>query len=159
VFPIASISSWPRKPRNWTTFQAPWEPIALLVGRVYCSKDSRPRRHDNSWTSCGASSRARQATHAVVRFATSTGRSESHWALTLTVCSASLIPGVYADESMSAKGERISRLHAGVRHRKDRHPHRSGNPATAGSFSRSRPVRATADGPIREGRAGPIAVS
>jgi hypothetical protein len=56
---------------------------------------------------------------------------------------------------MFAKAKRIFLSRCGFRHGPKRHPHRSGNPATAGSFSRSRPVRATADGLIRRAPAGP----
>ena len=74
---------------NWTTFQVPWESIAATcLGPSIARRTVESRPLGTSWISSRSSSRARSARGPpVVSFATSTGRSESHQASTLTCCS------------------------------------------------------------------------
>ena len=59
---IASTSTWPRKPRNWTTFQVPWESIeATCLGASIARRTVESRALGTSWTSSRSSSRARSA--------------------------------------------------------------------------------------------------
>ena len=59
---IASTSTWPRKPRNWTTFQAHWESIAATcLGASIARRTVESRPLGTSWTSSRSSSRARSA--------------------------------------------------------------------------------------------------
>ena len=59
---IASTSTWPRKPRNWTTFQATRESIeATCLGASIARKTVESRPLGTSWTSSRSSSRARSA--------------------------------------------------------------------------------------------------
>jgi hypothetical protein len=54
------ISTWPRKPRNPTTFKTPWESIAATcLGAFTPRKTAGPRRRDTSWTSSRSSSLGR----------------------------------------------------------------------------------------------------
>jgi hypothetical protein len=60
--PIANTSTWPRKPRNWTTFQAHWESIeATCLGASIARRAVESRPLGTSWTSSRSSSRARLA--------------------------------------------------------------------------------------------------
>ena len=59
---IASTSTWPREPRNWTTFQVPWESIeATCLGASIARRTVESRPLGTSWTSFRSSSRARSA--------------------------------------------------------------------------------------------------
>ena len=59
---IASTSTWPRKPRNWTTFQATRESIeATCLGASIARRTVESRPLGTSWTSSRSSSRARSA--------------------------------------------------------------------------------------------------
>ena len=59
---IASTSTRPRKPRNWTTFQVPWESIeATCLGASIARRTVESRPLGTSWTSSCSSSRARSA--------------------------------------------------------------------------------------------------
>ena len=98
---IASTSTWPRKPRNWTTFQVPWASIAATcLGASIARRTVESRPLGTPWTSSRSSFRARSARGLLWSvFATSTGRSESHQlrhllaAVQRSVRSAGLVPG------------------------------------------------------------------
>ena len=162
---IASTSTWRRKPRNWTTFQVPWESIAATCLGASIARTLESRPLGTSWTSSRSSSRARSARGLL--WSVLLHRRGGHKAIGLryllaavqrSVSSAGLVPGgvcrggpVYVCEGE----EDFLAPVPGVRQRTERHAPRSGNPMTAGSFSRSRSVRATADGLVRQAPAGP----
>ena len=166
---ISSTSTWPRKPRNWTTFQAHWESIAATcLGASIARRTVESRPLGTSWASSRSSSRARSgAGPPVVSFATSTGRSEAiglrhllaaqYRDLFARLDSFRVVYVVYvaADQSMFPKAESIfSRLCGG-----GRGP--NGMPLDPevrrllDHVSRSRSVRTTAGGLVRQAPAGP----
>jgi hypothetical protein len=141
---IASTSTRPRKPRNWTTFQVPWESIeATCLGASIAQRTVESRPLGTSWTSSRSSSRARSARgllwsvllrrrgdQKAISFDTYLLQNRDLFAR----LDSFRVVYVTADQSMFPKAESIfSRLCVGGRQRTERHAPRSGSPATAGS--------------------------
>ena len=146
-------------------FRQPWNRSQLLAwARLQLERAAGPRRPDTSWTSSRSSSRARLARRLLWSvLATSTGRSESHQlghllaAVQRSVRSAGLVPGgighsgpVYVSEGgehflalvlEAGRGPNGMPLDPEVRRLLDH-------------VSRSRSVRTTADGLVRQAPTG-----
>ena len=144
---IASTSTWPRKPRNWTTFQVPWESIAATcLGASIARRTVESRPLGTSWTSSRSSSRARSARASCGQFCYIRRGGQKAIGLRHLLAaqyrdlfarldSFRVVYVVYvaADQSMFPKAESIFSRLCGGRQRTERHAPRSGSPATAGS--------------------------
>jgi hypothetical protein len=142
---IASTSTWPRKPRNWTTFQVPWEsPIeATCLGASIARRTVESRSLGTSWTSSRSSSRALGAGPPVVGSCYIDGEIrkpsgfDTYLLHSTEICSLGWTrSGWYTSQRSSLCFRRrraFSRALWGGRQRTERHAPLSGSPATAGS--------------------------
>ena len=140
---IASTSTWPRKPRNWTTFQATRESIeATCLGASIARRTVESRPLGTSWTSSRSSSRARSArgllwSVLLHRRGDQKAISFDTYLLQYRDLFARL-DSFRVDTSRRTspcfrRRRAFSRACAGGRQRTERHAPRPGSPATAGS--------------------------
>jgi hypothetical protein len=162
---IASTSTWPRKPRNWTTFQVPWESIeATCLGASIARRTVESGPLGTSWTSSRSSSRARSARASCGQLCYIDGEIRKPSASTLTCCSTEICSlgwtrsGWYTSRRTSLCFRRrraFSRACVGAGRAPNGMPLDPEVRRLLDHVSRSRSVRTTAGGLVRQAPAGP----